>query len=308
MARLDSLHPLRFVKTKELSHDDLKALYYIHDRVAQLLTETLAAEPTSAALWQVISAEQMTFKEVIDKYPRETVWSLLGFGESLVGGVALIIDKDTAVALVRQGGSEEEEDDDDDDDDDEDQGITEQELQLMDSKVQQFSEAFSTIWGEYHPISIQLATFPNTPSLDEFRGLLTGIAPDTLVANITFRVTMVAREVQKISMILPQPYLEPLGPVLKSVLESVRQEAEFEQIQERINLVDDITIPVTVELGSTMMSFSELQNIEVGDFIKLSQSIEDSLLVKVGHNNTIIKGRPGTTPDQQFMAVQVTEI
>ncbi|MBC7475411.1 MAG: FliM/FliN family flagellar motor switch protein [Candidatus Sericytochromatia bacterium] len=306
MARLDSLHPLRFVKTRELSHDDLKALYYIHDRVSQLLTETLAAEPTSAALWQVISAEQMPFKEVIDKYPRETVWSLLGFGESLVGGVALIIDKDTAISLVRQGGTEEE--DEDDDDDDEEEGITEQELQMIDGKVQQFSEAFSTIWGEYHPISIQLATFPNTPSLDEFRGLLTGIAPDTLVANITFRVTMVAREVQRISMILPQPYLEPLTGVLKSVLESVKQEAEFEQIQERINLVDDITIPVTVELGSTQMSFSELQNIEIGDFIKLNQSIEDALFIKIGQNNTIIKGRPGTTPDQQYIAIQVTEI
>ncbi len=306
MAKLDSLHPLRFVKTRELSHDDLKSLYYIHDRVAQLLTETLAAEPTSAALWQVIGAEQMTFKEVIDRYSRETVWSLLGFGESLVGGVALIIDKDTAIALVRQSSNEEKDDDDDDDDDDE--GITEQELQMIDGKIQQFSEAFSTIWGEYHPISIQLATFPNTPSLDEFRGLLTGIAPETLVASVTFRVTMVAREVQKISMIFPQPYLEPLGGVMKSVLESVKQEAEFEQIQERINLVDDITIPVTVELGSTQMTFSELQNIEVGDFIKLTQTIEDPLFIKIGQNNTIIKGRPGTTPDQQNLAVQVTEI
>jgi flagellar motor switch protein FliM len=305
VARIDSLHPLRFVKTRELSHDDLKSLYYIHDRVAQLLTETLAAEPTSAALWQVISAEQMTFKEVIDRYPRETVWSLLGFGESLVGGISLIIDKDTAIALVRQGTNEEK---DEDDEDEEEEGITEQELQLIDGKIQQFSEAFSTIWGEYHPISIQLATFPNTPSLDEFRGLLTGIQPETLVANITFRVTMVAREVQKISMIIPQPYLEPLAGVLKSVLESIKQEAEFEQIQERINLVDDITIPVSVELGSTNMTFSELQNIEVGDFIKLTQTIEDPLLIKIGQHNTIIKGRPGTTPDQQFIAVQVTEI
>lgn len=306
MARIDSLHPLRFVKRKELAQDDLKALYYIHDRVAQLLTETLAAEPTSAALWQVITVEQMTFREVIEKYPRETVWSLLGFGESLVGGVALIIDKDTAISLVRQGSSEEK--DEDEDEDEEDEGITEQELQLIDGKVQQYSEAFSTIWGEYHPISIQLATFPNTPSLDEFRGLLTGITPDTLVASITFRVTMVAREVQRITMIFPQPYLEPLTGVLRSILESVKQEAEFEQIQERINLVDDITIPVTVELGSTQMSFSELQNIEVGDFIKLNQTIEDPLLIKIGQNNTIIKGRPGTTPDQQNLAVQVTEI
>jgi len=305
VAKLDSLHPLRFVKTKELSGDDLRALYYVHDRVAQLLTETLAAEPTTSALWQVIGVEQNSFKDIIDRYPRDTVWSLLGFGDSLVGGVSLIIDKDTAVSLVRQIGSESE---DEDDEDNEEHGITEQDLQMIDSKIQQFSEAFSTIWGEYHPIGIQLATFPNTPSLDEFRGLLTGIAPDTLVAMITFRITMVAREVQKVSMIFPQPYLEPLKGVLRTIIESVRQEADFEQIQERINLVDDITIPVTVDLGSTTMTFSELQGIEIGDFIKLDQTIEDPLFIKVGHNNTIIKGRPGTTPDQQYVAVQVTEI
>ncbi|MEK7431605.1 MAG: FliM/FliN family flagellar motor switch protein [Cyanobacteriota bacterium] len=305
MAKLDSLHPLRFVKTKELSGDDLRALYYVHDRVAQLLTETLAAEPTTSALWQVIGVEQNSFKDIIDRYPRDTVWSLLGFGDSLVGGVSLIIDKDTAISLVRQIGSEAE---DEDDEDSEEHGITEQDLQMIDSKIQQFSEAFSTIWGEYHPIGIQLATFPNTPSLDEFRGLLTGIAPDTLVAMITFRITMVAREVQKVSMIFPQQYLEPLKGVLRTIIESVRQEADFEQIQERINLVDDITIPVTVDLGSTTMTFSELQGIEIGDFIKLDQTIEDPLFIKVGHNNTIIKGRPGTTPDQQYVAVQVTEI
>ncbi|MEM4398140.1 MAG: FliM/FliN family flagellar motor switch protein, partial [Candidatus Woesearchaeota archaeon] len=209
----------------------------------------------------------------------------------------LIIDKDTVISLVRQNVEENEE---------EEGGINEQDLQLIDGKIQQFSEAFSTIWGEYHPISIQLATFPNTPSIDEFRGLLTGIEPNTLVAVISFRITMVAREVQKVSLIFPQPYLEPLSSVLKSILESVKQEAEFEQIQERIMLVDDIKVPVTVELGNTMMTFSELQNMEVGDFIKLEQTIDEPLVIKVGNN--IIKGKPGTTPDQQYLAVQVTEI
>jgi len=241
----------------------------------------------------------------LERYPRETVWSLLGFGESLVGGMALVIEKDAAISLVRQGFEEKSEDD---IDEDESQSINEQDLQLIDSKIQQFSETFSTIWGEYHPISIQLATFPNTPSLDEFRSLLTGITPETLVASITFRITMVAREVQKVSLIFPQPYLEPLTAVLASILESVKQEAEFEQIQERINLVDDITIPVTVELGSTQMSFTELQNVETGDFIKLNQTIDDPLFIKIGQNNTIIKGRPGTSSDQKYLAVQVTEI
>jgi len=297
LSKVNSLHPLRFIKTKEISKDHLKALYYIHDKVAQLLTETLSAEPTSAATWQVISVEQMLFKDILDKYPRDTIWSLLGFGDSLVGGVSLIIDKETAIALVRQNPEENQE---------EEGGINEQELQLIDGKVQQFSEAFSTIWSEYHPINIQLATFPNTPSIDEFRGLLTGIDTDTLVAVISFRITMVAREVQKVSIIFPQPYLEPLEGVLKNILESVKHEAEFEQIQERIMLVEDIKVPVTVQLGNTTMTFSELQNLEVGDFVKLDQTIEDSLIIKIGSN--IIKGRPGTTPDQQYLAVQVNEI
>jgi flagellar motor switch protein FliM len=297
LSKVNSLHPLRFIKTKEISKDHLKALYYIHDKVAQLLTETLSAEPTSAATWQVISVEQMLFKDILDKYPRDTIWSLLGFGDSLVGGVSLIIDKETAIALVRQNPEENQE---------EEGGINEQELQLIDGKVQQFSEAFSTIWSEYHPINVQLATFPNTPSIDEFRGLLTGIDTDTLVAVISFRITMVAREVQKVSIIFPQPYLEPIEGVLKNILESVKHEAEFEQIQERIMLVEDIKVPVTVELGNTTMTFSELQNLEVGDFVKLDQTIEDSLIIKIGSN--IIKGRPGTTPDQQYLAVQVTEI
>lgn len=297
LSKVNSLHPLRFIKTKEISKDHLKALYYIHDKVAQLLTETLSAEPTSAATWQVISVEQMLFKDILDKYPRDTIWSLLGFGDSLVGGVSLIIDKETAIALVRQNPEENQE---------EEGGINEQELQLIDGKVQQFSEAFSTIWSEYHPINVQLATFPNTPSIDEFRGLLTGIDTDTLVAVISFRITMVAREVQKVSLMFPQPYLEPLEGVLKNILESVKHEAEFEQIQERIMLVEDIKVPVTVELGNTTMTFSELQNLEVGDFVKLDQTIEDSLIIKIGSN--IIKGRPGTTPDQQYLAVQVTEI
>ena len=292
------LQSLRFVKSRPLTGDDLKSLYYIHDKVAQTLTEILSAEPSSAATWQVISVEEFRFQQILRKYPHDSVWSLLGFGESLVGGVALVIEKDSVISMVRQAGAEISPES--------EHEITEFELGQIDNRIQQFSEAFSTIWGEYHPLSLQLATFPNTPTIDEFRNLLMGINPDTPSVLITFQVTMIAREVQKAALVFPQTYLAPLYHALQSALESTHEEGDFEQVQERIGMVDDVTTPVVVELGKTRMSFADIQNMEFNDFIILEQPIDKPLIVKVG-KDTLMKGMPGTTPDGRFLAVQITE-
>jgi len=292
------LQSLRSTSARPLTPEDLKALYYIHDRVAQTLTEILSAEPTSAATWQVISIEQQNFQSVLRKYPRDSVWSLLGFGESLVGGVALVIEKESVISMVRQAGAEISPESENE--------ITEFELGQIDNRIQQFSEAFSTIWGEYHPLSLQLATFPNTPTIDEFRNLLMGISPETPSILITFQVNMIARDAQRASLVFPQSYLAPLYHVLQAVNQTMVEEGDFEQVQDRIGMVDDITTPVIVELGRTRMSFSDIQNMEFNDFIVLEQSIEQPLTVKVG-KNTVMKGLPGTTPDGRHLAVQIIE-
>lgn len=298
MAKDHPLQSLRSASARPLTSEDLKALYYIHDRVAQTLTEILSAEPTSAATWQVISIEQQNFQQVLRKYPRDSVWSLLGFGESLVGGVALVIEKESVISMVRQAGAEiapESENE-----------ITEFELGQIDNRIQQFSEAFSTIWGEYHPLSLQLATFPNTPTIDEFRNLLMGISPETPSLLITFQISMIAREVQRAALVFPQTYLAPLYHVLRAVNGTMVEEGDFEQVQDRISMVDDITTPVVVELGKTRMSFSDIQNMEFNDFIVLEQSIEQPLTVKIG-KSTVMHGMPGTTPDGRHLAVQIVE-
>lgn len=292
------LQSLRSTSARPLTPEDLKALYYIHDRVAQTLTEILSAEPTSAATWQVISVEQQNFQSVLRKYPRDSVWSLLGFGESLVGGVALVIEKESVISMVRQAGAEISPESENE--------ITEFELGQIDNRIQQFSEAFSTIWGEYHPLSLQLATFPNTPTIDEFRNLLMGISPETPSILITFQVNMIARDAQRAALVFPQSYLAPLYHVLQAVNQSMVEEGDFEQVQDRISMVDDITTQVIVELGKTRMSFSDIQNMEFNDFIVLEQSIEKPLTVKVG-KNTVMKGLPGTTPDGRYLAVQIIE-
>ncbi|MBC7543400.1 MAG: FliM/FliN family flagellar motor switch protein [Candidatus Sericytochromatia bacterium] len=298
MNKVATLKSLRFVKARQLNTAELKALYYLHDRVAHGLTEMLAQEPSAAAQWQVVGVEQMSFQEMLGKFPRDTVWSILSFGESLVGGVALIIEKEAAISLVRQGGNVGGLAGDNE--------LTEHELTLVDSRFQQFSDAFAQIWGEYHPLSLQLATFPNTPSPEEFSQLLIGMKPDTTIALVSFRVLMVARDVLRVMLMIPQPYLEPLGGVLQSVLESTMAEGDFDQVQERIELVQDVLTPICVELGRAEMTFEELQNLEINDFLRLDQTIDETLIIRIG-GETALRGRPGTMPDGKFLAVQVAE-
>jgi flagellar motor switch protein FliM len=298
VSKVGTLKSLRFVKSRQLNTSEMKAIYYLHDRVAQALTDMLAQEPSAAAQWQVVGVEQMSFHDLLHKFPRDTVWSILSFGESLVGGVALIIEKESAISLVRSGGS---------------MGglagdneLTEHELTLVDSRFQQFSDAFAQVWGEYHPLGLQLATFPNTPSPEEFSQLLIGMKADTTIALVSFRVMMVARDVLRVMLMIPQPYLEPLSGVLGSVLESTYMEGDFDQVQERIELVQDVLTPICVELGRAEMTFEELQNLEINDFLRLDQTIEETLTVRIG-GETSLRGRPGTMPDGKYLAVQISE-
>ena len=45
---------------------------------------------------------------------------------------------------------------------------------------------------------------------------------------------------------------------------------------------------------------------EFNDFILLDQIYNKPLTVRIG-KNTILKGKPGTTPDGKHLAIQITE-
>ena len=37
----------------------------------------LSQEPSAAAQWQVVGVEQLSFHDLLHKFPRDTVWSIL---------------------------------------------------------------------------------------------------------------------------------------------------------------------------------------------------------------------------------------
>jgi flagellar motor switch protein FliM len=77
---------------------------------------------------------------------------------------------------------------------------------------------------------------------------------------------------------------------------------------DRIKLVDGIrgaSLPISVELGSTIIRLAELLEISKGDVIRLDRNIEGELPVRVGKRARFM-GRPGTLNGSR--AIQVTNI
>ena len=288
---------------RQLSPQELEALYYVHDRCAQMLTETLSVDPVSAAQWQIIAVEEKMMGQILKQTPPDAVWAFSDFGESLVGGVAMIFRKEAVLSMVQSGtpGGEQPVNEDGD--------IGESELSMLETSINRFTDALGMAWADYYQLTptAKAAIIPATPPIQQIRGLLPGLTDRTITAVMTFRVMMVAREPQEVQMLFPQPYLGPLGGALRAILEAVRVEADEETIQQRIGAVDAVTAPLVVELGTTSMTVSEIQSLEVNTFLRLDQAIEDPLVVRVGSYRKL-RGRPGTTPDGQFLAVQIAKM
>lgn len=301
MVQRSPLHSLRLARARQLTSSELEALYYVHDRCAQMLTETLSVDPVSAAQWQLIAAEERSLGAVLQQTDPESVWAFMDFGESLVGAMALVFRKETVLSMVHGSGA--------------DGGhgaqaaqVGEYELSLLENKIQHFTDSFSMAWADYYQITpnTKASITPHTPPLEQLRTLLPNVGPNSIVAVMTFRVLMVAREPQECMLIFPQPYLEPLAGAFKAILESIRIEADPEQMEQRVMSVDSVTTPVVVELGTTTMTVSEIQKLEVGHFVRLDQQIEEPLVVRIASYRKL-RGRPGLAPDMMHLAVQVVK-
>ena len=80
-----------------------------------------------------------------------------------------------------------------------------------------------------------------------------------------------------------------------------REPIELEKLEQNIHHAE---VPVTVELGKSIISIQDLLTLDIGDVIELNQCIEDPLLIKVGEVPKFV-GQPGKL--NKKLAIQVLD-
>jgi flagellar motor switch protein FliM len=107
---------------------------------------------------------------------------------------------------------------------------------------------------------------------------------------------------------VPHPVIEPLMDRLNTQAWFSTSSRKSGSEDDRHRLSDGIRgarLPISVELGSTSITVSELLDIRAGDVIRLDRGVEVELPIMAGKRARFV-GRPGTLGGNR--AIQVTGV
>lgn len=265
-----------------------RALYYLHSRIAEMLTELASEEDMPMAAWSVNSVDQLPFSALAERYQANSVWGIVDFAEQ-PGGVFLLGTNEDLISLVGAHGP------------------SDDAYARIDALMQRICDTFKESWSDIQDFEPQLGTFPMTPSLGELQEIFTGLVPQTPIISTTFRATAPAKTSTRIVLAVPVPYLIPLGSSLEAAAEAITSHNSGENVEERLAQLEDVPTSLVVTLGTTVMTVSELQNLEEDDVIVLDQAINSPLRVTIGKGG-VVSGKPGTSPDGTRRAIQITSL
>src|SRR5690606_15998113 len=111
----------------------------------------------------------------------------------------------------------------------------------------------------------------------------------------------------RVNLCIPYDVIEPIVPKLSAhyLFISNKREltpAQSEALQQRLR---QLTVPVRVLLGEAQVSFQELLDLQVGDYISLETKTTDPLPVIIG-SKTKFLARPGRSGNK--MAIQLVGV
>ncbi len=269
-----------------------RALYYLGSQMALALTEFVDEEgQTPQANWTVTAVELQPYAQAAERYADNAIWGIIQFTEQ-PGGAFLLVTHDAAKTLLglpaKQTFNYDEHED------------------VLFAYMTRLSDLYGQTWSDIAVLEPQLGLFPGAPEIEELHEVFMGLAPATPLVVTSFRVNVPGQALAKLVLAIPQPYLIPLGQSLEAAAEMTYLNGKDDAIEERLDHLGDVPMPITVTLGSTQMALADLQNLEEEDVIMLDQPVGSPLACDMGGARIWVK--PGTTPDGMRRAVLVVSL
>jgi len=269
-----------------------RALYYLGSQMAMALTEFVDEEGTTPqATWTVTTVDLQPYSQMAERFTEDAIWGIIQFTET-PGGAFLLVQNDAARTLLglpqnRPFAFDENED-----------GLF--------NFLSRVSDLYGQTWSDIAVLEPQLGLFPMAPEIDELHEVFMGLSPSTPLVVTAFRVNVPGQPLARVTLAIPQPYLIPLAQSLEAAAEMTYLNGKDDAIEERLDHLGDVPVPIQVTLGSTQMALADLQNLEEEDLIVLDQPVGSPLPCDLGGARIWVK--PGTSPDGLRRAVQVVSL
>ena len=281
-----------FKRALRFSKDQIRGLTRIHENFARLLTTFFSAQLRSFVQINVASADQIPYEEFIRSIPKMTILNVFEV-PPLEGRIIMEVNPNIAYAMMDRlmGGKGTSVNNID--------NLTEIETKIMSTMFEKICDYLQEAWANITDVDPNLSEFEINPQF------LQMVSPNETVVVISLNTT-VAETSGMINICIPHIVLEPIIPKLSmqywmQAEKKDREPIELEKLEQNIHHAE---VPVTVELGKSIISIQDLLTLDIGDVIELNQSIENPLLIKIGEVPKFV-GQPGKL--NKKLAIQVLD-
>jgi len=277
---VDGIRIYDFKHPKLVSNEVLRILHNIHEKFAQNLKSVFAKTLGLRVGIDVIDIDQVVISEYLSTIDVPSTLYLFNVNE-LNDWALLEIDPGFCMFTIeRQSGS-----------DDEKIGprrvMTRIEEKILGRIIKKIFNELADSWSHHLEFSIDEFIYESKPENVHKLSLM----EPALVAKIQIEINE-----QKVPLNICYPYDLLKDPLNHSIYQSVKRTEKESLTPEQKNSYEKymkkVMAPLKVILGEATISVNELINLRKGDAIKLDQTIDSPLQIRVNDKN-IMSGYPG---------------
>ncbi|WP_243289867.1 flagellar motor switch protein FliM [Bacillus sp. FJAT-47783] len=282
-----------FKRALRFSKDQIRSLTRIHENFARLLTTFFSAQLRTYIQISVASADQIPYGEFIRSIPKMTILNVFEI-EPLGGRVLMEVNPNIAYAMMDRvmggiGVSM-----------NKIESLTEIETRIISTIFEKSLDNYREAWNTIIDIDPVMQDFEINPQFLQL------VSPNETVVVISLNA-QIGESSGMINLCLPHVVLEPIIPKLSAHywMQSERKEPEELETKAIQKQIKQANVPINAELGHSQLTIHDFLELQVGDTIRLEQTVSDLLTIKVGGVPKFL-GQPGKVNNR--LAVQILDV
>jgi flagellar motor switch protein FliM len=295
-SKLDEWEKLKvydFKRPDKFSKDQLRAIQMIHESFARQITTVMSTLIRSIVSAEVASVEQLAYEEFVNYMVQPTVIGMIEM-HPFDGNMLMEVNPNLVFAMIDRmlggkgnfSGKARE--------------LTDIEKTVIERVLMRILELLEDSWSTVVDVRFRFESMESNPFFVQ-------ICSPTDMVLVVIMDLKVGDVEGMLSLCFPYFLMEPIIDKLSSQqwFASTSHKKDEEVQANLLTSMRHVKMPVAMELGHTVLSLSDVYALQVGDVIKLDETKDSDVSVRVG-NQVRFMAKPGTVDGR--LAVELTQV
>ena len=282
-----------FKRPDKFSKDQLRAIQMIHESFARQLTTVMSTLIRSMVSAEVASVDQLAYEEFVYSLVQPTVIGTVEM-HPFDGNILLEINPNLVFSIIDRmlGGKGEFSG--------KVRELTDIEKTVTERVLMRMLELLEDSWSTVVDVRFRFESMESNPFFVQ-------ICPPRDMVLLVIMKLKVGDIEGMLSLCFPYFLMEPIVDKLSSQqwFASTSRKRDEDERERIVGSLRNVKIPLSLELGHTVLSLADVYSLEPGDVIKLDETRESEISVRVG-NHVRFKARPGTRDGR--LAAELTQV